>query len=427
MSVLAEINDRRNPWREIARRSVSPLDPRHHPGPLADYARASGVWWDPSWAADLAAELRSIRLHPGALTALDELRGLGYRLALIGCAPMEHAAALRVLLDDRFEAAVFSAEHPSLRPGRELLRQLLSDLNADPAEVLLIGDTFASSMADAEDMGLRVMHFERGYVGLPHRIVSLASVVEQLGCFPRGAAQQSSGGPNALTELEAFRRPGRPGCERLRASGARRLALSEATANALEAALNSPSGFHPDPLTRLPHALQTASRQAEPMSHCSPPINHIDQQLRTNMPAQVKDFICLALRAIAAAEAGPDPFELANAPIIDLWQPMVTQRGSPTLIGYASGHPRSGADTVRTSWLIAINREAGWARTISRFYRLGQPIGSFGEAVEHEKLTPEAFKADAYSYEYPGYTPVSDPAELDRILAEHTARFFSSR
>lgn len=169
--------------------------------------------------------------------------------------------------------------------------------------------------------------------------------------------------------------------------------------------------------------MQTASRQAEPLSGCNPSIKNNYLELKTTMPAQDEDFIYLALRAIGAAEAGPDPLELAKAPIIDLWQPMVTQRGSPTLIGYASGHPRFGADTVRTSWLIAINREAGWARTISRFYRLGQSIGSFREIVENGELTPEAFKADACSYEYPGYTPVSDPAELDRILAEHAARF----
>ncbi|MEI4473243.1 HAD family hydrolase [Frigidibacter sp. MR17.24] len=191
MSVLAEISDRRNPWREIARRSVSPLDPRRHPGPLSDYARASGVWWDPSWTEDLAAELRSMRLRPGALTALDELCGLGYRLALIGCVPMEHAAALRALFGGRFEAAVFSSEQSALRPGRELLQQLLSDLGAAPTEVLLIGDTFASSLADAEGMGLPVMHFERSHVELPHRVVSLAAVVEQLGRFPRKTAKQS--------------------------------------------------------------------------------------------------------------------------------------------------------------------------------------------------------------------------------------------
>jgi hypothetical protein len=72
---------------------------------------------------------------------------------------------------------------------------------------------------------------------------------------------------------------------------------------------------------------------------------------------------------------GPSAADLAQAPVIDLWRPAVrTQTG---LLGVVAGHPGiiDGHRALTTS-IFAIDVDAGWARTWSRFYRLGRPHGS---------------------------------------------------
>jgi hypothetical protein len=71
---------------------------------------------------------------------------------------------------------------------------------------------------------------------------------------------------------------------------------------------------------------------------------------------------------------GPTADELAAAPLLDLWQPAA--KADPCLVGASSGHPLLPGDgrLIHTSALWAFDREAGWARTLSRWYRLGTPL-----------------------------------------------------
>ena len=72
-----------------------------------------------------------------------------------------------------------------------------------------------------------------------------------------------------------------------------------------------------------------------------------------------------------AARAGPAPSVLAAAPILDFWQPSVRPTGA--LVGVVTGHPNIVAGhTALTTDLFAIDAEGAWARTWSRFYRLGR-------------------------------------------------------
>jgi hypothetical protein len=69
----------------------------------------------------------------------------------------------------------------------------------------------------------------------------------------------------------------------------------------------------------------------------------------------------------------PTDADLAGAPIIDLWKPAM--RAGNALIGMVTGHPIIGDGRVTiTSDLFAIDEHAGWARTWSRFYRLGRRV-----------------------------------------------------
>lgn len=65
---------------------------------------------------------------------------------------------------------------------------------------------------------------------------------------------------------------------------------------------------------------------------------------------------------------------LVDAPVISDWRftPYVTS----SLVGAVTGHPILGdRPFVATSGLYAIDPDAGWARTLSRWYGLGRRAG----------------------------------------------------
>lgn len=77
-----------------------------------------------------------------------------------------------------------------------------------------------------------------------------------------------------------------------------------------------------------------------------------------------------ALVSITAAEAGPSALELDSAPELDLWRPQITVIGQLVLEGDVRGHPTLGDKAIITSPVIALDPDAHWAKTVSRWYRL---------------------------------------------------------
>jgi len=68
----------------------------------------------------------------------------------------------------------------------------------------------------------------------------------------------------------------------------------------------------------------------------------------------------------------PYHFALANAPRLENWS--FAALFSPCLVGEVTGHPLLGdRPSIHTSQLMVLDAERGWARTWSRFYRLGAP------------------------------------------------------
>lgn len=70
---------------------------------------------------------------------------------------------------------------------------------------------------------------------------------------------------------------------------------------------------------------------------------------------------------------GPLADELASAPRIDNWQ--FAARAEVALQGEISGHPLISGPAV-TSGLYLLDKERGFARTLSRFYTLGREARS---------------------------------------------------
>ena len=80
------------------------------------------------------------------------------------------------------------------------------------------------------------------------------------------------------------------------------------------------------------------------------------------------------LKHLHGLKAGqlPTAAELEAAPVLDRWRPGV--RDAECLVGRVQGHPSiGGAMTTSEVWTYAPS--LGWARTLSRLFRLGRPAG----------------------------------------------------
>jgi hypothetical protein len=101
-------------------------------------------------------------------------------------------------------------------------------------------------------------------------------------------------------------------------------------------------------------------------------------EARGGVPADLYDEITRlqsaldALRHIADGSV-PTERELGGSPLVDPWA--LAMRPAPCLVGGLHGHPNLSGPSVCTSELLVLAPDLGWARTRSRFYRLGRPAG----------------------------------------------------
>ncbi|MDN3712911.1 ATP-dependent Lon protease [Paracoccus cavernae] len=126
-----------------------------------------------------------------------------------------------------------------------------------------------------------------------------------------------------------------------------------------------------------------------------------------------------AISAIHAAEVGPTEIDLADAPLLAFWQVLLDSRGMSMLFGEVTDHPKLGKTTMTSSRLIAIDREAGWARTISRWYRLGRPFNDL-EAELIQACHKAGHDVVSALFDFSPHTPL-DADHLDRLLADYVA------
>lgn len=132
-------------------------------------------------------------------------------------------------------------------------------------------------------------------------------------------------------------------------------------------------------------------------------------------------FISRATAALAALERGPRPEDLAEAPLAETWIPLVKDGTDlPVLWGYVTGHPLLGDRFIRTSPLIGLSRETGWARTFSRWYRLGEAFPVW-KAQLSKRLEDPAREIGLLRWGSTGYSAIADEALLEAMMANVTA------
>jgi hypothetical protein len=100
-------------------------------------------------------------------------------------------------------------------------------------------------------------------------------------------------------------------------------------------------------------------------------------------PAHITPGLTRRLRTLAddCARLGlgypVSPTLLQSAPLLEKWTPAMTPQGM-VLVGFASGHPIHGDRSVISSPVWFADPEGEWVRTLSRFYRLGEPANPGG-------------------------------------------------
>lgn len=173
------------PWRaEHARRYELVRDASWEPH-LERLRRAAGVDVDP-WEL-LATWFRPYgeRLVPedGAAAALERLRAVGKRLAIVSNTPLPGRFYERILegfdLLRHFESLYFSYDLGSRKPSPLILRRALAALDARPEDALMVGDRRAADVAAGRAAGVETVWIRSGFDHGPepdHEIGSLAEL-----------------------------------------------------------------------------------------------------------------------------------------------------------------------------------------------------------------------------------------------------------
>lgn len=158
-----------------------------------------------------------------------------------------------------------------------------------------------------------------------------------------------------------------------------------------------------------------------PMLHCdAAPTSHINMDDIMALSPEHRAGLDQALNAIAEAEAGPTKGDLMNAPLIDHWRPLRSGARTIVLWGNVTGHPLLSRITTTTSPLLAIDVQAGWARTRSRWYALGRPFAAL-EAELAKSMSIQGPTAGFIQFALPGYLPLETPDQLPELLADFIA------
>jgi HAD superfamily hydrolase (TIGR01662 family) len=110
------------------------------------------------------AEWPIIELMPGVKAALPILRKAGFRLAIISNADdsdvsQVRRALQRVGIDELIERIYLARELGSHKPEAAFFNAVLRDLECDPSQAVVIGDTLEEDIFGAQRVGMQTIWF----------------------------------------------------------------------------------------------------------------------------------------------------------------------------------------------------------------------------------------------------------------------------
>jgi putative hydrolase of the HAD superfamily len=110
-----------------------------------------------------------LRMFPGAHEALDRLKELGVKLALItnGAAAPQRRKVERFALAHRFDHIQIEGEHGFGKPEEQAYRHALSTLGVAASEAWMIGDNLEWEVVAPQRLGIYAIWYDGQGVGLP--------------------------------------------------------------------------------------------------------------------------------------------------------------------------------------------------------------------------------------------------------------------
>lgn len=128
-------------------------------------AEAEGSGAETGLALELAALMWAREmpcLYPDVHKALAELRGRGFRLALVSNIEHHQKHWIRELeLEPCFDAMVLSCEVGFLKPGEEIYRLAAERLWVSPGECIFVGDGLGDELQGAKAVGMMALRVDR--------------------------------------------------------------------------------------------------------------------------------------------------------------------------------------------------------------------------------------------------------------------------
>lgn len=109
-------------------------------------------------AVERATWLAAVHLYPDARSALESLRGRGFRLGLLSNCSCQAGEVVRHLgLDRLFDDLTLSCEVGLMKPDPAIYRLALGRLAVEPGEVLFVADGAFGELDAARALGIRAV------------------------------------------------------------------------------------------------------------------------------------------------------------------------------------------------------------------------------------------------------------------------------
>ena len=110
--------------------------------------------------SDLNEELQSIVLYEDTLSTLEELKKLGFKLALCSNLAMPYGEVVSSLLPT-LDAYAWSYEVGAIKPEPQIYQYLIDQLGCHAKEVLFIGDTPLADFSGPNEFGMSARLIDR--------------------------------------------------------------------------------------------------------------------------------------------------------------------------------------------------------------------------------------------------------------------------
>lgn len=128
--------------------------------------------------ADLRAEMASIALYPEVISTIHALQSRGIKVGLCSNLGAAYAPPVLKLLPMQLDAYAWSFQVGALKPEPQIYKHVCAELNCEPHQVLMIGDTPRADVDGPNAFGMRSVLLDRkASANTKEKISSLASVL----------------------------------------------------------------------------------------------------------------------------------------------------------------------------------------------------------------------------------------------------------